>query len=244
MVVATSLFADCPESTARRRLNTAVWRLQTEVRARTGVDLIGRPASGTVGLNQGVEMTIDVVLFENLLMPLLRSSADDLTAQDVALLEDAIALHRGCLVEQCNDEWILSARYRLETLYLTALDYLIQHYGGQGDVVAVSRYGELALAVEPLREDIHRHLMAAYGASGRRDLVERQFEQCRMLLLAELGTDPMPETLALYGRLTLGEGQQPVSVAVLVSELQRARREVSRLGELIDRSLDLLHRMP
>ena len=42
-----------------------------------------------------------------------------------------------------------------------------------------------ALAMEPLREDVHRHLMTAYAAAGRDDLVERQFERCRQVLLDE-----------------------------------------------------------
>lgn len=243
-VVATQLFADCPECTARRRLNTALWRLQSEVRTRAGVELFARSGGHTVGLSPSVDMTVDAVLFEDLVTPVLRSTANDLGEEGAARLESAVVLHRGRLVEPCDDEWVLSSRHRLETLYLTALDHLVQHHGGRGDVVAVGRYGDLALAVEPLREDVHRHLMSAYASAGRQDLVERQFEQCRMVLLNELGTDPMPETLALYGRLSRGEGGQTASVAALVAELERARREVVRLGEIVDRALDRLRRMP
>jgi DNA-binding SARP family transcriptional activator len=189
-------------------------------------------------------MTVDAVRFEDLLAPVLRRSVVDLTDDDVRRLEDAVALHRGRLVEVCDDEWVLGARHRIETLYLTALDYLVQHHGSRGDIAAVDRYGTLALAIEPLREDIHRHLMGAYAASGRHDLVERQFEQCRLTLLDELGADPMPETVALYARITRGDAGQAASVAALVAELERARREVVRLAEIVDRALDRLHRMP
>jgi DNA-binding SARP family transcriptional activator len=243
-VAAAQLFADCSRDSARRRLNTALWRLRSEVRAGTGVELLGREGGRSVGLSPAVELTVDAILFEHLLEPVLRLNAAGLGAADVARLESAVALHRGRLVEECDDEWVLSARHRIETLYLTALDYLVQWHGAHGDIGSVSRYGRLALAIEPLREDIHRHLMAAYGASGRDDLVERQFEQCRMILLAELGADPMPETLALYARLCRGEGGQTASVAALVAELERARREVARLGEIVDRALDRLRRMP
>ena len=243
-VAAAQLFADCPQDSARRRLNTALWRLQSEVRAGTGVELVGRAGGRSVALSPAVELTVDAILFEDLLQPVLRMSPADLGADDVARLEDAVALHRGRLVEACDDEWVLSARHRIETRYLTALDYLVQWHGAHEDLLAVSRYGELALAIEPLREDVHRHLMTAYGTAGRDDLVERQFEQCRMTLLAELGPDPMPETLALYARLCRGEVAQTASVAALVAELERARREVVRLGEIVDRALDRLRRMP
>jgi DNA-binding SARP family transcriptional activator len=243
-VAAAQLFADCPHDSARRRLNTALWRLQSQVRTMTGVELVGRDGGRSVGLSPAVEITVDVILFEGLLEPVLRRNACELGSDDVAHLERAVRLHQGRLVEDCDDEWVLSARHRVETLYLTALDYLVQVHGARGDVAAVNRYGGLALAIEPLREDVHRHLMAAYGAAGRDDLVERQFEQCRVILLAELGTDPMPETLALYSRLSRDESAQSASVAALVAELERARREVTRLSETVDRALDRLRRMP
>lgn len=243
-VAAAQLFADSSSDSARRRLNTALWRLQSEVRASTGVELVGRSGGRSVALSPAVDMTVDAIRFERLLEPVLRRSVVDLTDDDVRRLEDAVSLHRGRLVELCDDEWVLGARHRIETLYLTALDYLVQHHGTRGDVAAVGRYGGLALALEPLREDIHRHLMGAYAASGRHDLVERQFEQCRLTLLSELGADPMPETVALYTRITRGDAGQAASVAALVAELERARREVVRLAEIVDRALDRLHRMP
>ena len=51
---------------------------------------------------------------------------------------------------------------------------------------AVTKYGQLALNLEPLREDVHRHLMNAYAAVGRIDLAESQFERCRLLLRQEV----------------------------------------------------------
>jgi DNA-binding SARP family transcriptional activator len=243
-IAAAQLFAGCPESSARRRLSTALWRLQSEVRASTGIGLVHQNYSRWISLSPAVELTIDVTVFEDLLTPVLRTPISDLTAEDVVGLKRAVALHRGQLIEHSEDEWVLSARTRIETSYVDALDHLIQYYGAQRDVIAVSRYGELALAVEPLREDVHRHLMSAYGSAGRNDLVERQFEQCRMVLLAELGTDPLPETVALYARLTRAIGGQAPSVAALVAELERAHREVVRLGAIVDRVLDQIRRMP
>lgn len=243
-VAAEQLFADSPTDAARRRLNTALWRLQSEVRASTGVELVGRPGARTVALSPSVDMTVDAIRFESLLDPVLTRNVVDLSDNDVRRIEDAVALHRGRLVEPCDDEWVLGARHRIETLYLTALDYLVQYHGARGDVEAVARYGDLVIGLEPLREDIHRHLMGAYATSGRHDLVERQFEHCRLTLRSELGADPMPETVAMYARTTRGDVGQTASVAALVAELERARREVVRLAEIVDRALERLYRMP
>jgi DNA-binding SARP family transcriptional activator len=242
-VAAAQLFADCSESTARRRLNTAVWRLRSEVRSSIGVDLVTSIGGRNLGLSSAIEVAIDARIFEDLVSLVLDVTAADMTEADASRLESAISLYRGKLLEPCDDEWVLSARNRIENLYLTALDYLLQYNGAHGKVEAVAKYGELALCLEPLREDVHRHLMSAYGAAGRDDLVERQFERCRMVLLAELGTDPMPETIALYARLTRNDRGRSVTVAALVAELERARREVGRLAEIVDRAIDRLRRM-
>lgn len=243
-VAAAQLFADCSEPAARRRLNTALWRLKSEVRASTGVDIVAGGDTRRVAFSAAVDVIIDASVFEQLVASALRRRPEDLMAAEVASLERAVELHRGALVEECDDEWVLADRYRLENLYLTALDHLVQHHGGRGDLDAVTRYGEMALEHEPLREDVHRHLMHAYGAAGRTDLVERQFERCRQRLLEQLGADPMPETLAAYSRYLHGDARGPVAgLDELVSELERARREVQRLAESVDRALDRLHHL-
>ncbi|WP_306316889.1 MULTISPECIES: bacterial transcriptional activator domain-containing protein [unclassified Streptomyces] len=242
-VAAAQLFADCSESAARHRLNTALWRLRSEARSTIGVDLVASNGDRHVGLSSAVEIAVDATDFEDLVSLVLEVSAADMTEADASRLRRAISLYRGKLLEPCDDAWVLSTRNRLENLYLTALDYLLQYSGSRGEVEAVAKYGELALCMEPLREDVHRHLMSAYGAAGRDDLVERQFERCRMVLLSELGADPMPETIALYARLTRNEHGRSTNVAALVAELERARREVRRLADIVDRALDRLRYM-
>jgi len=242
-VAAAQLFADCSESAARRRLNTAVWRLRSEVRSSIGVNLVASNGDRKVALSPGVEIAIDARIIEELVSQVMGVSAADMTEADASRMERAIALHCGKLLEPCDDEWVLSARNRIENLYLTALDYLLQYSGSRGEIEAAAKYGELALCLEPLREDVHRHLMSAYGAAGRDDLVERQFERCRMALLTELGADPLPETIALYARLTRNERGRSANVAALVEELERARRDVGRLAEIVDRAIDRLRLM-
>ena len=242
-VVAAQLYGDCPAPTARRRLNTALWRLRTEVRVVTGIDIVAADAGRRVALSPTIEFALDARVFEQLVEPVLAAPVSELTPAKASALEAAVSMHRGELVEACDDAWILAERTRIENLYLTALDYLLQHYGARAEVGAIAKYGDMALALEPLREDIHRHLMTSYSAAGRDDLVERQFEQCRKVLLDELGADPMPETIALYSRLRRGDGTPTASVGALAAELVRARREIARLGEIVDRALEHVARL-
>ena len=237
---AAQFFGDCPEPVARRRFNTALWRLKAEMRSRTGTDLVVRRGVRGIALDTEADFTVDVSVFENLVGPVLRQSPTSLSQADTGRLVRAVVLHHGPLLESCHDDWILTDRYRIENLYLTALDYLIQHYGTRSEIEAVTKYGQLALDLEPLREDVHRHLMNAYAAVGRIDLAESQFERCRLLLRQELGTDPMPETLALRLQIVQGRTDDDVHFAALVTELERARADVTRLAASVDRALDWL----
>ncbi|MGN8551967.1 UNVERIFIED_CONTAM: bacterial transcriptional activator domain-containing protein [Microbacterium sp. SLM126] len=243
-IAASELFADCTESSARRRLSTALWRLRSELRDLTGMDAVTTADSRTLGFADALEVSTDADRFERLVSPVLSRPPADMTDDDASVLDEAVRLHTGRLLETYDDEWLMARRYRIENEYVAALDYLLQHAGARGDLAAVDEWGEAVLAIEPLREDLHRHLMTAYGAMGRMDLVEREFERCRRLLLAELGADPLPETIALYSRLTRGAGPLSPSVAALEAELEGARREIRRLGEMVDRALEHLRRLP
>ncbi|WP_328875190.1 bacterial transcriptional activator domain-containing protein [Streptomyces sp. NBC_00287] len=242
-VAAAHLFEDCSERLARRRLNTALWRLRCEVRSGTGLEIVACDSWRTVALSPDVGVATDAARFQGLVESVLRVPPADLDEADVARLHSAVLLRRGRLVETCDDHWVMTARCRIDTLYLAALDHLIQHYGARRDVPAITTYGERALELEPLREDLHRHLIRAYGTAGRLDLAERQFERCRAVLLEELGVDPMPETVATYARLHTGGSSRSRAVAALITEFERARRDVGRLATAMDRALDQLRGM-
>jgi len=240
---ATRFFADCPEPAARRRLNTALWRLKAEMRSRAGVDLKLRRGIRSIGLDAEADVMVDVSVFEDLVEPVLRRGPSGMSLADTQRLASAVEMHRGPLIESCDDDWVLTERYRIDNLYLTALDYLIQHYGVRGEIDAIIKYGQLALGLEPLREDVHRHLMKAYADVGRMDLAESQFEKCRLLLRQELDTDPMPETVALRLQIVHGKPGDHVHFAALVTELERARADVASLAASVDRALDRLRNL-
>lgn len=235
---AAQLFIDTPLPSARRRLSTALWRLRSHVRSVAGVDLIKAGEDSLIQLDPTLDLRRDTESFESLVGPALAAPPEALAPEGAKCLEEAVALHRGQLVEPCLDHWVLTERTRIENLYFASLDYLVVHHGRAGDPTKVRQYGELALAVDPLREDLHRHLMSAYAASGRDDMVESTFERCRGVLVAELGVDPKPETIAHYSRLRAGERDVPLSLSGLMADLQRARRDVARISVLVDRAID------
>ena len=59
---------------------------------------------------------------------------------------------------------------------------------------------------DPLREDAHRDLMAAWSRLGQRNRALRHFEELRTFLRTELAAEPETSTAALAEKLREGEG--------------------------------------
>ncbi|MFC7500932.1 BTAD domain-containing putative transcriptional regulator [Nocardioides sp. GCM10030258] len=234
-VAAAHLYPDSPPPLARRRLNTAAWRLNNETRAAYGDDLIVTPhGSQTIGIDDAARITVDVWAFSDLVGDVVRLSPHAITVAEVERLEQAVDLYRGRLAPTVEDEWVLGARARVENLYLIALSHLVRYYGTVADVEGIARLGERALDVEPVREDIHRALMRAYAASGRQDLVESQFERCRITLQRVLQVAPMPQTVELFRRLAAPTDFAREEVNALLADLNQARRDLTRVWVRLD----------
>lgn len=238
-VVAAQLYADAPESTARRRLNTAVWRLNAVTRAAFGTHLVV-PTRGKrmIAMSQSSNIVVDVWLISDLVGQVVQSTRPSaLSRSDVDRLEQAIGYYRGPLAPTVDDDWILGPRTRIDHLFLTAVGHLVHHYGVLGDAAGVTRCGELALEVDPTREDIHRAMMTAYAAAGRMDLADAQFERCRSTLLQVLDTAPMPQTIDAYRQLRTHVDEPREAARQIVGELLQVRRDLARLRSDLDKAL-------
>lgn len=189
------------EDVARRRLNTALWRLRRALepdgRARATVVVAGR---GSLAISPDCEVWVDAEEFERACRPRIALGVDRWSPRDADAVRVAVDSYAGDLLAGCDDEWVLAERARLATLHLAALARMALWHRRQGDLDGVVRFADRVLAREPLREDVHRLLIGAYAAAGHRDAAARQFERCRALLADELGVDPMPETLAALAR--------------------------------------------
>lgn len=236
--MATHLFADCLESVARRRLSTALWRLRAEFRDAVGHEVVDTTSSHRVCLLPDIELQVDAKEFRRSVRAGLSHPAEGMSADDAVTLEQAEASYVGCLMESAYDDWVIAERDNLGNLYLAVLDQLVQYHGVHRNANKVAEYADKAVDLEPLREDLHQHVMIAYSLAGRNDLADRQFHLCRLALLRELGADPMPETLALHSRLKAGIPRQSHDLSSLVSDLERARRDVQDLAALVERALE------
>lgn len=199
----TELFwAEQQEDRARRCLSTALWRLKQALEpdgVQPGAYLIS--TAGAVGFNNDSDHWLDVAAFEEgvgLLRTLGQASGN---AGDWRRAEEAIAHYTGDLLEGFYDDWAIRERERLRLLYLDGLARLLTHYSNAAAHDDALRCGQQILALDPLREDIHRELIRLHLQRGHRALALNQYERCRAVLDEELGVEPMAETRALCAAL-------------------------------------------
>ena len=116
-------------------------------------------------------------------------------------LEQADNLYHGDLLPGCYDEWILPERQRLQQQYWRALEHLLRLFEGQGDTGTAIRYAQRLLGLDPLSEDLYRHLMRLFALKNDRASALHVYHTCVTILQREMGVDPDPATRAAYERL-------------------------------------------
>lgn len=119
---------------------------------------------------------------------------------DPASLQQAIALYCGPLMEGCSEAWVSGERQACEQGYLAALQMLATQTEARDPVRAVA-YLQQALAVDPLREDLLCSLMQAQAAARDHVGVIAAYRAFRLMLHAELNTEPSAETVSLFRQL-------------------------------------------
>ncbi|RWP36931.1 MAG: alpha/beta fold hydrolase [Mesorhizobium sp.] len=194
-------------SQSREKLAALLWggngEAQARMNLRQALSAIRKGLDGSDGrtfLTDGDSITLnlddldfDVVRFEALA-----------AGSEPEHLEQALVVYRGDLLdgfglkEEPFEDWLRIERERLRAMAVAALDKLVAHYCTTNDPASCVRSATRLLAMEPLREDIHRALMRAYAVQGRLNLALRQYENCRSALQRELNVQPEPETRHLY----------------------------------------------
>jgi DNA-binding SARP family transcriptional activator len=192
-----TLWCDQSAGTSSGCFNTALWRLR-RVLPTSEAKLVISDRGGAIGLNPELPLQLDVREFERCITPTLAKPLAQCDHKDIAPLRQGLNLYRGDLLAGFTDEWAVREREKNHRLQLNALSRLMQLSARAQDWSDSISCAQTILDQDPLREDIHRELMALYLHSGQRALALRQFESCRTALKRELAIAPMPETQQLY----------------------------------------------
>lgn len=109
--------------------------------------------------------------------------------------------YRGVFLQGVYDPWAARRREELYRAYLILLRDVGEVRSELGDLERALDAYRAVLIEDPLEEAVQTEVMRIYAAQGRRDLVRRQYDRLSVLLLDELGVEPLPETTAVYHRL-------------------------------------------
>lgn len=196
--LAGMFWGDRPERKARRSLTTALWHIRRCLPDEE--TLLSDPH--TVQLDPQADLWLDVEEFES-----------DAAQDDVAHLESAASLYRGDFLDGFYDDWIITVRYRLETLFCDVLTRLMLAQEAADDQEAALSTALRLLDRDPLREVAHRLAMRALCRLGQRGAALEQYRRCQETVQREVGAEPMVETTELYRAIVEGRFEVGRSVA-------------------------------
>ena len=245
-------WGDYSQERARRCLNTTLWRLRQVLEPDgipRGTYLLTMSAD-EVGFNLESDYWLDVATFEEQIGPVLAKPVEAMQSADAQVVENALQLYTGELLEGFYDDWALRERERVRRVYLNCLAHLMGYYKHHQAFQESLLCGQRILDQDPLREEIHREMMRLYVANGQRALAMRQYELCCQVLAMELGIPPMEETQAVYAEvlgatsalqlLSLSERQSPLypqavqQLRLALQGLEEARTQVQRAVQLLE----------
>lgn len=162
--------------------------------AADGTEWIRRRADGSYALHEAAEL--DWIQFHDL-------APRGIAAGDRQLLTSALALVRGEPFEDSWQWWLPVPLTEIMNAEITdTADRLAELELAAGQHAAAAAAARAGLAGAPAAEQLWRALMRAEAATGA-EAVTAAWNDCRSALARHAaGTDPSPETIALYQTLT------------------------------------------
>jgi DNA-binding SARP family transcriptional activator len=205
------LWEEAAPAQAGKYLRQALWQLQAALRplAAAGAAPALEVDPEWIGLTPCPALEVDLRAFEQAARACHGVPGALLDDAARCGLEAAVALYRGELLEGWYQDWCLAARERLQNDFLEMLEKLVCSCEARGDGERGLAYARRMLALDPAREQVHRHVMRLQLMSGNRTGALRAFELCERTLMAELGVAPAPETRALYEAARSGHSDPP-----------------------------------
>jgi predicted ATPase/DNA-binding SARP family transcriptional activator len=160
-----------------------------------------------VGTDPDADLWLDVEQFRHLLQAWQEHghAEAEVCRQCLDTLAEGVELYRGDFLEGFTlrdsptfDEFQFFQTEGLRRELASALERLVRGHSAQGNYEPAISYARRWLALDPLHEPVHRHLMQLYAWSGQRAAALRQYTECEGVLQEELGVEPEQETTQLY----------------------------------------------
>ncbi len=215
--LASMLWPDTSTALAKKNLRQALWQLQS------ALGLQNEPVNERVlliepewmQLNSQADLWLDVVVLEQAFNLVQKIPGQELDTQKVQVIQNAVQLYQGPLLEGWYQDWCLYERERLQSMYLAMLDKLMGYCEVRHDYETGLLYGMGIMCYDRARERTHRRLMRLHYLNGDRAAALRQYEQCAVALEEELGVGPSKHTIALYEQVQADRLDEPEPTSTL-----------------------------
>lgn len=201
--LASVLWPETTTALSKKSLRQALWQLQSALAPQSENPnehiLLVQP--DWIQLNPSADLWLDVAAIEYASNIVQNIPGPELDTQKALMLQQAVQLYPGPLLEGWYNDWCILERERLQTIYLALLDKLMGYCEVHHDYETGLQYGMRIMCYDRARERTHRRLMRLHYLSGDRAAALRQFEQCTAALEDELGVRPSKHTVALYKQI-------------------------------------------
>jgi DNA-binding SARP family transcriptional activator len=196
------LWADTSTERSKKYLRQALWHLHSVL----SCDGLGIPGvlqvdHDWVQLNPKHDLWLDVAEFEQAFALAKGVPGRQLERPTAEALQNAVQLYKGDLLDGCYQDWCLYERERLQNMYLSILDKLVDYSKERRDYERGQLYCSTILRYDRARERTHRQLMYVQYLAGDRTAALRQYKRCVAALDEELGVSPESRTMALYEKI-------------------------------------------
>lgn len=238
-MLASVLWPETTTALSKKNLRQALWQLQSALGSQGALtsDRILVVDPEWIQLNAQADLWLDVAVFEYASNVTQNIPGAELDSQKALLLQQAVQLYQGPLLEGWYNDWCILECERLQTLYLGMLDKLMGYCEARRDYETGLLYGMRILYNDRARERTHRRVMRLHYLNGDRAAALRQFEQCSIALEEELGARPSKGTVGLYEQILADHLVVPEQAPV-PAEISHELSELLQPG-VLDRLLQL-----
>jgi DNA-binding SARP family transcriptional activator len=203
--LAGHLWGDRTDQQARKALRTGLWQVRSHLAPAAAASPPLRAERDRIVLDDPTRWWVDLWVFEDHLEAVCAGTRTVCTPDDADQLQRALDLHRRPFLETVHARWCESQRERARMLWLSGLETLVRWHRERGEPSPGLLHAQQFLQVDPLRESIHREVMAMHYQRGDRPSALLQYEKCREVLREELGISPMARTRQLWQAIVEGK---------------------------------------
>ncbi len=210
------LWSDSTTAQSKKNLRQALWQLQSALRSPDEPIncrvLLVEP--DRIQLDSRSDLFwLDVVVLEQAFNLVQKIPSQEIDTQRALVLQDAVQLYQGPLLEGWYQDWCIYERERLQGMYLALLDKLMGYCDACHDYETGILYGMRIMCYDRARERTHRRLMRLHYLNGDRAAALRQYAQCAVALEEELGASPSKSTVRLYEQILADQLAENESVS-------------------------------